>query len=342
MSNHIPETTAVPVRRNRRPVLLVIGILLVVLVIAAGTLVAMNNLAAQQRKEGLSLLKEDRMNALSEARDKIQPAVNAYLAAYKKARNAPASRDEAARNSQKEKDDVQQATESARAALDNLKATHGSSDDTVGVALQQLVESHDGYFGYMEGLVNSYPQFEGLFREDDAAGCNGLFVGSKAASLRERQTLLAKAATPCRKAAEELKQSNNTAYQEFARIFDAKVAELEVHAEATAKGEESYAEFVRLKDDFVKKADDAEARNAPAEEVQKIADDAKALNAKIRYNRSDFDFAAKRYLAGVKEMPSLVEEVFTKGVADDIKHFSTVIPLREQVLKGVVDVELTE
>ncbi|HKU35876.1 MAG TPA: hypothetical protein VJP90_10035, partial [Paenarthrobacter sp.] len=262
------------------------------------------------------------------------------LAAYKKARNAPASRDEATQQSQKEKDDVRQATESARAALQDLKATHDSSDDAVGVALQQLVESHEDYFGYMEGLVGAYPQFEGLFREDDAAGCNGLFVGSKAATLRERQTLLTKAASPCRKAAEELKQSNNTAYVEFARTFDKQVAALEANAEATAKGEESYAEFVQLKDDFVKKADAAEARNAPADEVQKIADDAKALNAKIRYNRSDFDFAAKRYLAGVKEMPSLVENVFSKEVADDIKHFSAVIPLRVQILKDVVDAEL--
>lgn len=329
-----------PVRRRRNPALLVTILAVVVLLVATGTAVVLTNLAGQQKAESLTLLKGDRLDALSDARDKIQPAANAYLAAYKKARNAPSSREEAEQESQKEKDEFLRATESARAALSSLKATHGSSDDAVGTAVGQLVESHEDYFGYMEGLVGSYPQFEGLFREDDAAGCNGLFVGSKAANLRERQTLLTKAATPCRKAAGELKQSNNTAYEEFSRTFETRVAELETNAEATAKGEESYAEFVQLKDDFVKKADDAEARNAPAEEVQKIADDAKALNAKIRYNRSDFDFAAKRYLAGVKEMPALVENVFSKEVADDIKHYGAVIPLRVQILKDVVDAEL--
>jgi hypothetical protein len=194
----------------------------------------------------------------------------------------------------------------------------------------------------MEGLVDSYPRFEGLFREDDPAGCNGLFVGSKAGNLRERQQLLAEAAAPCRDAANGLKQSGNTAYEEFARTFENRVADLEKHAEVTAKSEESYEEFVRTKDDFEKKADDAKARNAPTDEVLKIADDARALNSKIRANRSEFDFAADRYLDGVKGMPDLVDEVFTKNVTADVKHYEAVIPLRVQVLKDVIDAELVE
>ncbi|TVU66904.1 hypothetical protein FQP90_01835 [Paenarthrobacter nitroguajacolicus] len=341
MTNENPGITPAAARPRRRPVILVASIVLAVLVIAIGAVVAVNNFAGQQKSESLSALKGDRLNALGDARGKVQPAANAYLAAYKKARNAPASRDQAQKDSQKEKEEFQQASNSARSALQELKSGNGSGDTPVGVAVQQLVESHEDYFDYMEGLVESYPQFEGLFRGDDAAGCNGLFVGSKAASLRERQTLLAQAAAPCRKAASELLQSKNNAYVEFARSFNNKVAELEERAEVTAKGEENYAEFVRLKDDFVKRADDAEARNAPDAEVQKIADDAKAVNAQIRANRSEFDFAAKRYLAGVKEMPSLVENVFAKEISADIKHFDSVIPAREQILKDTIDVELT-
>lgn len=341
MTNENPGITPAPARPRRRPVILVASIVLAVLVIAIGAVVAVNNFAGQQKSESLSALKGDRLNALGDARGKVQPAANAYLAAYKKARNAPASRDQAEKDSQKEKEEFQQASNSARSALQELKSGNDSGDNPVGVAVQQLVESHEDYFDYMEGLVESYPQFEGLFRGDDAAGCNGLFVGSKAASLRERQTLLAQAAAPCRKAASELLQSKNNAYVEFARSFNNKVAELEERAEVTAKGEENYAEFVRLKDDFVKRADDAEARNAPDAEVQKIADDAKAVNAQIRANRSEFDFAAKRYLAGVKEMPSLVENVFAKEISADIKHFDSVIPAREQILKDTIDVELT-
>ncbi|MCP2049856.1 UNVERIFIED_ORG: cell division protein FtsI/penicillin-binding protein 2 [Paenarthrobacter nicotinovorans] len=336
-----PASTTAPTRSRRRPVILVTSIVLAVLVIAIGALVAVNHVAGQQKTESLAALKEQRLNALGDARGKVQPAANAYLAAYKKARNAPASRDQAVQDSQKEKDEFQQATGNARSALQELKSVNGSSESAVGMAVQQLVESHEDYFDYMEGLVESYPQFEGLFRDDDAAGCNGLFVGSKAATLRERQTLLAQAAAPCRKAAAELKDSKNNAYVEFARTFDNNVADLEERAEVTAKGEENYAGFVRLKDDLVKRADEAEARNAPEAEVQKIADDAKAVNAQIRTNRSEFDFAAKRYLAGVKEMPSTVENVFATEIAADIKHFDAVIPAREQILKDTIDVELT-
>ncbi len=334
--------TPEPVRKKRPAALLITAIAVVLLLLGSAAVIAVNHFAGQQRKESLALVKDNRIPALGDARGKVAPAANAYLAAYKKARNAPASREDAVQGSMKEYDEFQQAVQAGRAALDNVGSSLGSPGDAVGSASAQLKESHESYFTFMEGLVESYPQFEGLFREDDAAGCNGLFVGSKASTLRERQTLLAKAAAPCRQAAGELKESKNVAYVEFARTFENRVAELEKHAEATAKGEEGYNEFVKLKDEFVKKADDAETRNAPAGEVLKIADDAKAINAKIRANRNDFDFAAKRYLAGVKDMPNLVEQVFSKDVVAEIKRYDSVIPLREQILKDSIDVELVE
>ncbi len=333
--------TMEPVRSKRRPVLIALAIAVVLAVVASVVVIALTNFAGQQRRESLTLLKDERLNALVEARDKIQPAANAYLAAYKKARNVPAAREEAEKSSAKERDDFQQAINSARSALSAVQTGNGSSEEAegIGVAAAQLGDSYQAYLDSMEGLVESYAQFEGLFRED-GAGCNGLFVGSKAANLRERQTLLGQAAVPCREAVNQLKQSKNISYVEFARTLDNEIAQLESHAETTAKSEENYNEFVRLKDEYVKKADDATARNASEEELLKIADEVKAFNTRIKNNRSEFDFAAKRYLNGVKEMPTLVEEVFSKNVAAQIKHHDTVIPLRVQVLKDAIDAEL--
>lgn len=336
------QPTPAPAPKKRRTLLVVAIIAVVVLAIGTTAAFAVNHFSAQQRKETLAAMKDERLAVLSDARSKIQPAVNAYLAAYKKARNAPASRDDAVKASTTEQEEFRKALEAGRAALADLGAGPGAEPDAVPVATRQLKESNEAYFTYMEGLVESYPQFEGLFRKDDAAGCDGLFVGSKANTLRERKTLLTQAATPCRQAAGELKKSRNVAYVEFARTFENQVEQLEAYAEVTAKGEESYNEFVKLKDDFVQKAADAQTRNAPTEEVLKIADDAKALNTKIRNNRNDFDYAAKRYLAGVKEMPDLVEKVFAEDVAAAIKYFGSVIPLREQILKDSIDMELAE
>lgn len=327
--------------KKRSPALLIIGIAVVLLVIAAVAVVAVTNAASQQRRDSLSLLKEDHLTELVDARTKLQPAANAYLAAYKEARNAPGSQEEAEKNSTKEREEFHQAADSARTALTNLQSGHDSADDGLGVAVTHLGDSYQDYINYMEGLVDSYPQFEGLFRKD-GPGCDGLFVGSKAESLRERQTLLGQAAAPCKEAANQLKQSKNVAYVEFARTFNNKVEQLESHAETTAVSEENYQEFVQLKDQLVQKTDDATARNASDEELLKIADEAKVLNTRIKNNRSEFDFAAKRYLAGVKEMPTLVEEVFSKDMAAGVKHYDSVLSLRVQVLKDAIDAELAE
>ncbi|WGM21596.1 hypothetical protein QEH68_05320 [Paenarthrobacter sp. OM7] len=336
-----PDPAQQPAPKKRKLALILVSSVVVLLLVAAAAVVAVTQISGKQRKESLQTLKDQHVSALVDARSKLQPAANAYLAAYKKARNAPASQEEAEKNSSTEREEFQRAVEAARTALKNVQDAHSSKEDGVGIAVGQLGGSYGGFVDHMEGLVESYPEFEGLFRAD-GAGCNGLFVGSKASTLRERQTLLSQAAAPCREAANQLKQSKNVAYVEFARTFDNSVAQLESNAEITAKSEENYNEFVRLKDQMVQKTDDATARNASDEEFLKIADELKVLNARIRYNRSEFDFAAKRYLSGVKDMPVLVEEVFSKRIADEIKSYDAVIPLRVQILKDAVDVELVE
>ncbi|WP_238325002.1 hypothetical protein [Paenarthrobacter nicotinovorans] len=336
-----PDPTQPAATRKRRLALILVSSAVVLVIIAVAAVIAVAHFSGQQRKENLQALKDGHLTALVDARGKLQPAANAYLAAYKKARNAPASQEEAEKNSTKERDAFQQAVNDARAALSTVKNAQSPADGGVGVAVGQLEESYQGFIDHMEGLVESYPQFEGLFRED-GAGCNGLFVGSKAATLRERQTLLGQAAGPCREAVDQLKESKNVAYVEFARTLDNRVAQLESNAEVTAKSEENYNEFVKIKDQMTQKVDDATARNASDEEFRKIADELKVLNTRIRNNRSEFDFAAKRYLSGVKEMPTLVEEVFSKKIPAEIKSYESVIPLRTQILKDAVDVELVE
>lgn len=333
--------TTAPSRGKRRPVLLIICIGVVLLLLASAAVVAVTHFAGQQRKESLALLKDDRLTALVDARSKLQPAADAYFAAYKKARNAPSSREDAEQSSAKEREKFQQAADSARTALKGLKADDEVSQGDINVAAAQLEGSYLGFVDFMEGMVDSYAQFEGLFR-DDGGDCNDLFVGSKASSLRERQTLLGQAATPCLEAANELKQSKNVIYVEFARAFNNRVVQLQANAEVTAKSEENYTEFEKLKDQLVQKVDEATAKGASDDELLKLADEAKALNTKIDNSKSEFDFAAKRYLAGVKDMPVLVGDVFSKNIAAEIKRYDAVIPIRVQVLKDVVDAELSE
>lgn len=327
--------------KKRRPALLIICIGLVLLLLASAAVVAVTHFAEQQRKQSLALLKDDRLTALVDARSKLQPAADAYFAAYKKARNAPSSREDAEQNSAKEREKFQQVADSARTALKGLKADPEVSEGDINVAAAQLEGSYLGFVDFMEGMVNSFAQFEGLFR-DDGGDCNDLFVGSKASNLRERQKLLGQAATPCLEAANELKQSKNVIYVEFARAFNNRVVQLQSNAEVTAKSEENYTEFEKLKDQLVQKADEATAKGASDDELLKIADEAKALDGRINNSRADFDFAAKRYLTGVKEMPVLVGDVFSKNIAAEIKHYDSVIPIRVQVLKDVIDVEMAE
>ncbi len=152
--------TIEPVRSKRRPVLIAISIAVVVAVVASVVVIALTNFAGQQRRESLALIKDQRLTALVEARGgKIQPAVNAYLAAYKKARNAPASREEAEKNSVKERDEFQQAVISARTALNDVQTGYGAGEeaDGIGVAVAQLDDSYQAYLDSMEGLVESYP-----------------------------------------------------------------------------------------------------------------------------------------------------------------------------------------
>ncbi|MDI3213272.1 hypothetical protein [Arthrobacter sp. AL12] len=326
--------------KNRKGFVLLAGVI-VFLLMTASAIFAVTSASRQQDRDSLLQLKEEQLKTLLDARGKLPPAVNTYIAAYKKAHLAAGSRDKAEQDSKKEHGEFKQAEASARNAMGTLTAGRGVGGGKVSDAIAQYEDSYLGFVDYMTGLVDSYPQYQSLFGEGDAS-CQGIFVGNKAANLSERETLLTEAAGICRNATEELGQSQNSTYAEYAQRVENRVGLMELDATSTAKAEENLKAFTATKDQLVQKVDEATARKASAEELLGLADEAKSLNKTIKASKSEFDFAAKRYTKTVKEMPSLLEDVFSKHVAGEMKHFDSVIPLRSTVLEAVIDDLLVE
>lgn len=325
--------------RGHKKLVVLAGV--IVLLLIASAVVIVTNVARQQDRASLVQLKDEQLDTLRDASSTLQPAVNAYLAAYVEAYVAAGSRDEAEQGSKKERDAFTKAEASARDAMETVKASRGAGDAEVGDAIAQYEDSYLGFVDYLAGLVDSYPQFHSLFGEGDE-NCQGIFVGSRATTLNERKDLLAEAADICRSATEKLGNSTNPTYVEYARRVDNRVRQLELDSTVTAKAEKSLEEFTATKDQLVQKADEAEARNASEEELFDLADEVESLSSEIAASEAEFDFAADRYTTTVKEMPTLLEEVFSTHVAGELEHFDSVIPLRLTVLKAVIEDRLVE
>ena len=329
------------IRGKNRKGYIVLASVVVLLLLIATVIVTVTNVTREQERDSLVQLKDGQLKTLLDARSKLPPAANAYLAAYKEAQNAGGTREKAEQDSTEERDTFKQAEASARDALGALKAGRGTGEDQVGDAVAQFEDSYLGFIDYMAGLVDSYPEYDALFRKGEE-GCQGIFIGDRTSNLNERKDLLTKAAGVCRSATEKLGQSKNSTYAEYAGRVENRVKQLEVDAAATATAEQNVEAFTATKDQLVKKVDEATKRNAPDEELLAIADELKSLNQTITANRSEFDFAAKRYTKTVKEMPSLLEDVFSTHVPAEMKYYDSVVPMRLEVLKAVVDDELVE
>lgn len=333
--------TANLIRGKGRKGLVVLAGVIVLLLLIASAVVAVTNASRQQDRDSLLQLKDEQLKTLLDARGKLPPAVNTYIAAYKKAHLAAGSRDKAEQDSKKEHDEFKQAEASARNAMGTLNAGRGAGGGGVSDAIAQYEDSYLGFVDYMTGLVDSYPHYHTLFGESGES-CQGIFIGSKATNLTERKTLLTEAAGVCRSATDKLGQSKNPTYAEYALRVENRVRLLEVDATSTAQAEDDIKAFTATKDQLVQKVEEATARKAPDAELLGLADEAKSLNKAIKASNSEFSFAAKRYTKTVKEMPSLLEDVFSKHVADEMKHFDSVIPLRSKVLEAVIDDLLVE
>lgn len=333
--------TTTLMRGKSRTGFVVVASVVVLLVLIATAVAAVTNVARQQDRDSLLLLKDEQLKTLVDARSKLQPAANTYIDAYKKARLTAGSQDKAEQDSKNEHDAFKQAEASARDAMGTLKAGRGVREGEVAEAIAQFEDSYLGFVDYMAGMVDSYPQFYRLFGENDES-CQGIFVGSRAGNLNERKNLLIEAATICRSATEKLGQSKNSTYVEYARRVEKRVRQIEIYATATAKAEENVKSLTSQVNQLAQKSNDALQRNSSEEELLKIADELKQMNAQIKAVKSEFDFASKRYLSTVKGMPSLLEDVFSKHVSAETKYYDSVIPIRASVLEAVIDDALVE
>ena len=333
--------TTNPIRAKRPKKFLILAGVTVLLLSIAAAFVTVTQVARQQERDSLVQLKNEQLVTLRDARSKLQPTLNPYLAAYKKAHLAAGSRDKAEQDSKKELDAFKEAEASAREAMQTITAAHGAEEGELSDAIAQFEDSYLGYVDYMAGLVDSYPEFHGLFGEENE-GCQGIFIGSRGANLTERASLLTEAAGICRSATEKLGQSKNPTYVDYALRVQNRVSQLEIDGAATAKAEQSLEPLNASADQMKKKVDDAYARNASEQELLAIADELKGMNDQIKANKSEFDFAAKRYKKTVEEMPSLLQDVFSKHVPDEMKYFESVMPIRLAVLESVIDDALVE
>jgi hypothetical protein len=329
------------IRKKSSKIFLVVAGVIVLLLLIAAAFVAVTQVTRQQERDSLVQLRNEQLVTLRDARSKLQPTLNTYFSAYKKAHLAAGSRDKAEQDSKKELDAFKEAEASAREAMRTITAAHGADEGELSDAIAQFEDSYLGYVNYMAGLVDSYPQFQELFGEENE-GCQGIFIGSKGANLTERANLLTEAAGICRSATEKLGQSKNPTYVDYALRVQNRVSQLEIDGAATAKAEQSLGPLNATLDQMKKKADDAFERNASVQELDDLADELKGMNDQIEANQSEFDFAAKRYKKTVEEMPSLLQDVFSKHVPDEMKYFESVMPIRLAVLESVIDDALVE
>jgi hypothetical protein len=329
------------IRGKSRKGFVVVASVVVLLLLIASAVVTVTNVARQQDRDGLLQLKNEQLGTLVDAKSKLPSAVNAYIEAYKKAHTAAGSRVKAEQDSKNEHDAFKQAEASARDAMASLKAGRGATEGELSDAIAQYEDSYLGFVDYMAGLVDSYPQFHALFGDSDES-CQGIFIGSRATNMSERKNLLTEAAGICRSATEKLGQSKNSTYIDYARRVENRVSKLEVDSTATAQAAQNVQAFTSELNQLSQKADEALNRNVSEDELSRIHDEIRNLNSRIKVNRSELDYAGERYLKTVKEMPALLEDVFSKHVSAETKYYDSVNPIRAKVLEAVIDDALVE
>lgn len=275
-----------------------------------------------------------------EARKGLAPAVNDYLAAFKKAYNQSKSVDKASRAAKPEYDAYQAAAAKASAAMQKLADNRAANDADAGSSIRQLKQDYDAEVTYYTGLVESYPEYTALFAQG-SDGCSGIFVG-QADGLADRKKKLDAAASRCYEALDELKRSRNASYVDYAKKVETRLKRLQADAATTVAAEKKLKEYQQRAQDYQQQYAEAKKRNASEEEILKLADELKAFNAEIADNRATFDFAADNYLDTVKEMPSLYSDVYATAVPAKLKYYTQLIGFRSTVLGHVIDSHIVD
>lgn len=235
---------------------------------------------------------------VKKARDALTPAVNTYLAAYKTAYNESKSTKQATLDTKAEHDAFTQAASEATQAMTDLSKNRIANDSDAGKVVRQLQNDYQAEVTYYTGLVESYPEFTGLFAEGNQSGCSGVFVG-EADGLTERKKKLDAAAAKCFMSLESLKKSSNLTYVDYAKKIERRVTRLQSDIAETVKAEQNLKQYEVRAEEYRQQYAEATARGASEQEIQKLADELKVFNAQIADNKAGFDFASQNYLSTV-------------------------------------------
>lgn len=314
--------------------------ILVIVAVAVAVAVAIAPLVLQPGRDDYQSAKSTQVAAAQSARDSLAPAVNAYLASFKNALNESNSLDEATKVAKPEYDAFKKVEAKANAAIAALSHGKAASDSEVGTAIRQFQQDYDAEVTYYAGLVESYPEYTVIFADSEKS-CGGVLVG-ETSSLADRKQQLDEAALECFAVLDTLKKSSNETYTDFAKKIERRVKQMQEYAAVTAKTESDLQDFDTQAADFQAKAAEADARGASEEEMLELADEIQELSAKIDDNNAIFDFAAKRYISTVKDLPETFEAVYGTNVPAKLAAFEELNGMRKNVLTLTLDGKLAE
>lgn len=320
--------------RRKRGILIAVGVVVVLITLIAVFLL----LVRQPSQKDYQRAKDTQIGDLTAARTALRPAVNEYLAAFKKAYNESDSPEQASAAAKPQYDAYQQAAQKARTAMRALEDNRVSNNTDTGTAVQQLTNDYDAEITYFTGLVESYPEYTVLFSNKQKQ-CSGIFVGATT-SLTDRKQKLDAAAASCYAALSKLKQSANTTYVDYAKKIERRVGQMQRYAATVVQTEKTNEEFEAQAAVFQQRYAEATARGASDDELYKLADEIKQFNVKIDENKAEFDYASSRYLSTVKEIPTLFENVYSKDVPAKLKNFEQLHDIRTNVLTLLLEGKL--
>ncbi len=281
--------------------------------------------------------RKHQVTQVATADEKLVPAFNAYLSAFKQAQNQTDSIEKAKEAAAKEQKAYQDAVAKADQAAKALQKNRASNDSDVGVAVRQYVQASQELRDYYSSLLNGYDEYSAIFTSKEKL-CSDVLVGATA-NLAERRDKLQQAVKDCYPALARLKESGNITYIEYATTLENAIKNLEKYSVAVAKGESDYKKFEAQQQELQAKAA-ALSASGSKEEYEKLQGQIEDLNDKISQSQSDFTSAASHYKSTVDELPKLYGAVYSESVPKQLKTLNSLVDVRKKVLVAVLDDKL--
>ena len=329
-----PNESSAP---GRKKLLLIISaVLLLALIVAAAVW-----LLRQPSREDFAAINDTTLKQVSDTQEKLAPAVNTYLATFKKHQNETGSVDQAEAKSKDDLDAFKRTETDARSALKTLSDAKAANDGEVAETLEQVVDTFTARTDYLASLVGSYADLQTLFGGKDNDICSDIFIG-ETTDLTDRKQRLSDATPNCYEALKTLEASGNTAYSDYAKKLEKRVRLLETDATVIADTEKQFKEFTEKKTTFEQKLSELEQRQASDAEYDKLRNEIEAVNSDIAESQADFDYSSKRYTRTVKELPSLYDTVFSSEVPAKLDYFKSLADVRLKTLRLIIEDKLLE